>query len=45
MKYINLKWAKSEDDGKFNLEMICSYIINKLTGKEVRYFHFVIPGE
>ncbi|MFT4015908.1 MAG: polysaccharide pyruvyl transferase family protein [Agriterribacter sp.] len=41
MRYINLKWAKSEDDGKFNFgDDLGPYIINKLSGKEVRYFHF-----
>ncbi|MFT3949342.1 MAG: polysaccharide pyruvyl transferase family protein [Agriterribacter sp.] len=41
MRYINLKWAKSEDDNQFNFgDDLSPYIINKLSGLEVRYFHF-----
>lgn len=40
-RYINLKWAKSDDESKFNFgDDLGPYIISKLSGKDIRYFHF-----
>lgn len=40
-KYINLKWAKHENTNHYNFgDDLAPYIINKLTGKDVKYFHF-----
>ena len=41
MKSINLKWAKDEYNDKFNFgDDLSPYIINKLSGADVRYFRF-----